>query len=125
MRFTPFLDHLGIKIKDDADPDWLVNVIDSALAALYGMTDWGEFEGKKRKPCPEQPILLTGAPLGQYHCPHCGEMQIASMPHLAPEADYELMMGQPWPPGYEEKPKARPDFDPRTDYPERFREGPI
>lgn len=33
--------------------------------------------------CIEQPEMLLGCPLGQYHCPECGAMQIAGVPHLA------------------------------------------
>lgn len=33
-------------------------------------------------PWPWDPIQLKGAPLGQYHCPYCGEMCIAGMEHL-------------------------------------------
>lgn len=33
-------------------------------------------------PWPWEPQQLTGAPLGQYHCSHCGGMQVAGMPHI-------------------------------------------
>lgn len=41
------------------------------------------------KPCPwpYDPLFLVGAPLGQYHCPACGSMIIAGLPHL----DYSEM----------------------------------
>lgn len=32
-------------------------------------------------PWPWDPQQLVGAPLGQYHCPYCGGMQIAGVPH--------------------------------------------
>lgn len=32
--------------------------------------------------CPEDPRVLAGAPIGQYHCPACGCMVIAALPHL-------------------------------------------
>ena len=32
--------------------------------------------------CPEDPIALAGQPLGMYHCPACGCMQIAGLKHL-------------------------------------------
>jgi len=32
--------------------------------------------------CPEDPRLLVGAPIGMYHCPHCGCMQIAGLAHV-------------------------------------------
>lgn len=37
--------------------------------------------------CPEKPELLTGQPIGQYHCPSCGEMLIAGLPHPEYDAD--------------------------------------
>lgn len=63
---------------------------------------WGEHNGRKRNPCPEQPERLLGQPIGMYHCPYCGAMQMAGMPHLPTEDDYELMTGDDWPAGYEE-----------------------
>lgn len=33
-------------------------------------------------PWPWDPPQLAGAPLGQYHCPYCGGMQMAGMDHL-------------------------------------------
>lgn len=129
MRYTPFLDRVGVTFKDDV-PDHAVNIIDSALAVIEGTIDWGEWEGKKRKPCPEQPLLLAGLPLGMYHCPVCGVMVLAGLPHISPKAhpsgcncpagsydpgavheencatnypdyDYEVEYGRPWPAGYE------------------------
>lgn len=35
--------------------------------------------------CHEHPETLVLAPLGQYHCPECGQMQVAGMPHLVAE----------------------------------------
>lgn len=114
VRYTPFLDKLGIKLKDTV-PDNAANIIDSALHAVSDLIDWGEYEGRKRKPCSEQPLLLTGLPLGQYHCPGCDMMILAGAPHIAPGAtaeqkahpehplaDYEDEYGKPWPPGYED-----------------------
>ena len=31
--------------------------------------------------CSEDPALLTGQPIGQYHCPLCGMMVVAGFPH--------------------------------------------
>ena len=31
--------------------------------------------------CEEKPELLIGQPIGQYHCPDCGAMVIAGIPH--------------------------------------------
>lgn len=33
-------------------------------------------------PFPYDPQQLTGAPLGQYHCPYCFAMVMAGMPHI-------------------------------------------
>ncbi len=66
--------------------------------------DWGSYKGRKRKPCPEDPVKLTGQPIGQFHCPSCGDMQLAAVPHLPPDDDYEEQYGMDWPPGYEEAP---------------------
>lgn len=38
-------------------------------------------EGKEC-PWPWEPQQLKGAPIGQYHCPYCGEMVIAGIEHL-------------------------------------------
>lgn len=37
----------------------------------------------KRKPCRFDPMALQyiGAPIGMFHCPLCGEMVLAGMPH--------------------------------------------
>lgn len=37
-------------------------------------------------PCAEHPELYLGAPLGMYHCPVCGEMQVAGTFHIPKEA---------------------------------------
>lgn len=36
---------------------------------------------EERKKCPYDPRELAGAPIGQYHCPECGEMVLAGMEH--------------------------------------------
>jgi hypothetical protein len=30
---------------------------------------------------PLDPLLMTGQPIGQYHCPFCGSMVVAAFPH--------------------------------------------
>lgn len=32
-------------------------------------------------PWPWEPQQLMGAPIGQYHCPYCGAMVMAGLPH--------------------------------------------
>jgi hypothetical protein len=39
-------------------------------------------ESGERCPWPWEPQQLIGVPLGQYHCPFCGAMCIAGVPHL-------------------------------------------
>lgn len=41
----------------------------------------------QKTPCPYDPSVLVGIPMGQFHCPICGEMIIAGVPHL----DYSLL----------------------------------
>lgn len=100
MRYTPFLDECQIKFNDDV-PDSVVNVIDACLKWIDRDVNWGHYKGRNRNRCPEQPMLLAGQPIGQYHCPVCGMMIIAGLPHLDPSG-YEREYGQPWPPGYQE-----------------------
>lgn len=38
--------------------------------------------GTEQAFCPERPELLAGQPIGQYHCPSCGCMVVAGIPHL-------------------------------------------
>lgn len=30
----------------------------------------------------DDPVALRGQPIGQYHCPRCGVMQVAGIPHI-------------------------------------------
>lgn len=39
-------------------------------------------ENGERCPWPWEPQQLVGAPIGQYHCPHCGAMVLAGVPHM-------------------------------------------
>lgn len=32
--------------------------------------------------CPYEPEHLVGIPLGMFHCPVCGEMVVAGLPHV-------------------------------------------
>jgi hypothetical protein len=72
------------------------------------VSGWGSFDGHARYPCPEQPERLIGLPIGQYHCPICGDMQIAGLEHLRPDDDWEREMCRLWPPGYEGDPDEGP-----------------
>lgn len=33
-------------------------------------------------PCKEDPAKLLGQPIGMYHCPECGSMLVAGIPHF-------------------------------------------
>jgi 8-oxo-dGTP pyrophosphatase MutT (NUDIX family) len=47
--------------------------------------------------CAEKPELLLGAPIGMYHCPDCGEMVLAGVPHPDVCLDcYAEMTGRPY-----------------------------
>lgn len=35
----------------------------------------------ERCPWPWEPQQLVGVPMGMYHCPYCGEMCVAGVPH--------------------------------------------
>ncbi len=48
-------------------------------------------EAGERCPWPWDPQLLVGCPIGQYHCPFCGAMVMAGMPHL----DYRIIEQDP------------------------------
>jgi len=46
-------------------------------ADIYGpLSDTGQM-----CPWPWDPQQLVGPPLGQYHCPYCGSMVVAGLPH--------------------------------------------
>lgn len=46
-------------------------------------------EEGERCPWPWDPQRLVGAPLGMYHCPYCGAMVMAGIPHI----DYAEAVG--------------------------------
>lgn len=66
----------------------------SSIRVLY--SDNPEYQGKAQVPrvfiyriypnvvdmCEEHPEMLLGTPCGMYHCPSCGQMQLAGMPHV-------------------------------------------
>ena len=47
----------------------------------------------KKSDCTFKPELVSG-PIGMFHCPECGEMQLAGMGHtgIMEEKDYQEMM---------------------------------
>lgn len=38
--------------------------------------------------CTYDPTVMVGKPIGMFHCPECGEMVVAGMPH--PDYDAEI-----------------------------------
>lgn len=53
---------------------WFVRIVYSEHEALDELQQLA-------KTCPHDPRKLAGAPIGQYHCPVCGEMVIAGLEH--------------------------------------------
>jgi hypothetical protein len=51
----------------------------------------GHIDHEGLKACPEDPVALAGMPIGQYHCPVCGCMAVAAVPHL--QHDYGCLLG--------------------------------
>ena len=88
-----------LDVYDDWDGDGsFADAIDAAMAAdIFGDAPQPSQEPPPLKPmccrcldesddlfpanCSEKPELLTGAPLGMYHCPDCGAMVCAGFPH--------------------------------------------
>lgn len=61
--------------------------IEPADAVDILVSDRDDIEGPRNElgdecPWPWEPQQLVGAPMGQYHCPYCGAMVMAGMPHL-------------------------------------------
>lgn len=48
-------------------------------------------------PWPWDPQQLAGAPMGQYHCPYCGGMQMAGLPHLDWSEEFEVQITEQGP----------------------------
>ena len=67
----PVLNWFDIAPKDAQHLDLSVRLDISAP-----ISDSGE-----RSPWPWEPQQLVGAPLGMYHCPYCGSMVVAGVPH--------------------------------------------
>lgn len=60
----------------DIEPADAVNIVLPAEGIVGPLTMEGD-------PCPWpwEPQQLVGVPMGMYHCPHCGEMCVAGVPH--------------------------------------------
>ena len=66
---------------------------------------------KNAWPCPGKPEDLKGQPIGMYHCEVCGEMQLAGVPHLAPQIPSQWE--EPFP-----KDEEPPDYGPGDETPD-------
>ena len=42
---------------------------------------FAQLVAQARRACPHDPRALAGKPIGMYHCPDCGDMVIAGLPH--------------------------------------------
>lgn len=61
----------------DIEPSYAVTLTPAELNWVDRPTN----EMGETCPWPWDPQQLKGAPLGQYHCPYCGGMVIAGVPH--------------------------------------------
>jgi hypothetical protein len=54
--------------------------------------------------CPEDPMALCGKPIGMYHCPDCGCMQVACCEHVCDPDECLLVDCDCLPPGVHKSP---------------------
>jgi hypothetical protein len=54
-----------------------INLLDASGAGIQPPLN----ENGEPCPWPWEPQQLKGAPMGQYHCPYCGAMCLAGVPH--------------------------------------------
>lgn len=80
-----------------------------AASLTYQDGQWLQPLNMEGEPCPfpMDPLLWPkGAPIGMYHCPYCGDMVVAGLPHgdWRNADDFELQLGPidegPWPEGF-------------------------
>ena len=48
-----------------------------------------DFGDEAIRQCAFDPRLVVG-PMGQFHCPSCGSMQVAGCPHLSQDYDWDF-----------------------------------
>lgn len=53
------------------------------IPSLEELLDGSGPHNELGEPCPwpYDPLLMTGQPIGMYHCPYCGAMVVAGMAH--------------------------------------------
>ncbi len=44
----------------------------------------------KKERCKYDPTAMAGMPIGMFHCPECGEMVLAGLPH----PDWDVLEGE-------------------------------
>jgi hypothetical protein len=61
---------------------WILGLISASLIS-NGDGTWRLPTNSMNEPCPFplDPLLMRGQPIGMYHCPYCGDMVIAGVPH--------------------------------------------
>ena len=64
------------------------------LRRLLALVEAGERVAWAAEPliCQHDPLTMLGKPIGQYHCPECGQMQVAGVPHIADEEDLRMAL---------------------------------
>lgn len=74
-----------------------------ATTLTDGDGGWAVPVGDDGRPCPLpfDPLFLFGEPIGMYHCPFCGSMILAGVPHV----DYAAALA----PQVEERPQPESD----------------
>jgi len=87
--------HLDVVIIDDIDRD----VTDMEPFSIMFAAIVTEYQGGGQAPSPEggeecshDPMSLAGKSIGMYHCPDCGEMVVAGLPH--PKREPEVSEGE-------------------------------
>lgn len=62
---------------------WLLGALAVSLPYDAETDSWRLPVNSMDEPCqmPLDPLWMRGAPIGMYHCPYCGEMVVAGLPH--------------------------------------------
>lgn len=73
-------EHFAVEYVGESDRDkvlaWLAKLRTKICGRCYD-----EVDGLYPANCGEKPERLKGQPIGQYHCPDCGAMVLAGLPH--------------------------------------------
>lgn len=62
---------------------WLLGVLTASLPHDPDTDTWRLPLNSLDEECPWpfDPLFMRGTPIGMYHCPHCGDMVVAAIPH--------------------------------------------